>query len=171
MTKAHPSKDQPAPATTAKDPAQTAAEQGTSRTFIGHHQQIDHALQRLQQAAESLSPPPSGDGDSPDTLPDCLPDRLIAALTDVREAAAEHFAHEEKLMEDTGFSQTDEHRQTHRFFLTLIQMELESLHRGTFGRGDPLCQTLGSWLISHSRHQDAELALFLCRGGPAAQNA
>lgn len=130
------------------------------QTFIGHHQLIDSALQRLQHVFETLfqhppAPEQACDGSEP----------LISALTDVREAAAEHFAHEEKLMEDIGFSQTDEHRQTHRFFLTLIQMEMDALLHGTTLRGDPLHQTLGSWLISHSRHQDAELALFLCRGG------
>lgn len=136
------------------------------QTFIGHHQLIDRALQRLQHVAESLlhhTPAPDHGSD--------VSDSLIAALVDVREAAAEHFAHEEKLMEDTGYSQTDEHRQTHRFFLTLIQMEMDGLLHGTPLRGDPLCQTLGSWLISHSRHQDAELALFLCRGGADPQSA
>ena len=128
-------------------------------SFIGHHQQIDRALHYLQQASLTFC---SESAEGPD-LP--APD-LISALSGVKEAAAEHFAHEEKLMEDTGFDQTDEHRQTHRFFLTLIQMEMDALLRGKPVQGDPLCQTLQSWLIAHSRHQDAELALFLCRGGP-----
>lgn len=127
-------------------------------SFIGHHQQIDRALHHLQQASLQLC------GDSAEG-PDLPPPALISALSGVKEAAAEHFAHEEKLMEDTGFDQTDEHRQTHRFFLTLIQMEMDALLRGKPEQGDPLCQTLQSWLIAHSRHQDAELALFLCRGG------
>lgn len=135
---------------------------GHGTSFVGHHQQIDHALQQLYTAlpdADSQDEPPLSGAAS-------HRGHLRGLLVDLWEAAATHFAHEEKLMEDTGFLQADEHRHAHQMFLTLLRMELQTLDSapGQF-RPDILCQSLGSWLASHSRLYDADLTLFLCKGG------
>jgi hemerythrin-like metal-binding protein len=81
--------------------------------------------------------------------------RLLVAHTD------EHFAREDRWMQDTGFSGTNCHTSQHQ---VVLQVMMEGERRGSAGElavVRQMADELGSWFPMHAQAMDAALALHL----------
>lgn len=81
-----------------------------------------------------------------------------AMLDDIYAKISEHFSHEEKLMEECGYDQYEDHKADHEFLLAEIGALMNSVDSGPdFIQGAALIRCVSSWFIEHCRTKDARL--------------
>lgn len=87
-------------------------------------------------------------------------------LRDLRAYAEQHFAEEEKLMDDVAFPLRPLHVEAHRHFLrwvATLESQAQAIPSGLIP--ETVSEDLAIWWEEHFFHYDRLLADFLCRGG------
>jgi hemerythrin len=109
------------------------------------HKEIFAAVSKLQQALSS-------NGQLPEIRD--LTSRLI-------DCAAEHFAHEERLMRAARYPSLRWHKQQHDAARKQVRQFMEGIEQGAAGAGHALVEYLTNWLPNHTSLPDRMLGAFL----------
>jgi hemerythrin len=88
---------------------------------------------------------------------------ILSALVDYTE---NHFAHEERLLEEYGFPGLAEHRQVHQRLREAVREMRSRSGEGTAGLAQELYKFLRGWLLEHIVEVDKNYGAYLeSRGG------
>lgn len=80
------------------------------------------------------------------------------ALGEIHRAISSHFAHEEKIMEERGYDQYEDHKADHEFLLDEIRGILNSVDENVaMIQRDVLVRRISCWFTEHFKTRDARL--------------
>ena len=82
---------------------------------------------------------------------------IEAILADLQADISEHFALEELLMHEAGFSEYEEHKEDHQHLLDQIHDMIFSFHEDPDSGGEMLINKLSDWFSNHFTTFDARL--------------
>ncbi len=81
-----------------------------------------------------------------------------------------HFASEEALMREVGYTDTEEHRDEHAALLTELQVVLERARKSPESITIDTLSFITTWFTDHVRVADLALAQFIEDGGPVIRS-
>jgi hemerythrin-like metal-binding protein len=141
------------------DPLTPSAALPSSDLFEGHHRGLREIIDGLVAAAALF------DAAENDATADAA---VREGFTKLQRFSLQHFAEEEKFMDDISFPDRKAHQAQHvEFMAQLAQLEpvLAAQDAGEQQSWNGIAMRLYEWWESHALHYDRMLADFLCRGG------
>ncbi|MFI5399659.1 MAG: bacteriohemerythrin [SAR324 cluster bacterium] len=94
--------------------------------------------------------------------------RVAGRIDEIASLTRQHFAAEERLMEQTSYRELERHRAEHRSLLEQISKAKENYAHGAISAVD-LCTTLAHWLLDHIAQSDKPFAEHFNKSGAEAQ--
>ena len=88
---------------------------------------------------------------------------MAEALAAVHRHSREHFASEERWMEETDFPARDCHVDEHAAVLASMEGVTRRVAGGPFEAGRRLADALGDWFPGHAEYLDSALAHWMCK--------
>ena len=83
---------------------------------------------------------------------------VYLVMEQLRDYTMDHFAFEEQLLEQSGYTLLDSHKQVHRRFEAKVEAMVTELGNGTdpMGVARRAKNTMKVWLIQHIKHEDQD---------------
>jgi hemerythrin len=91
------------------------------------------------------------------------PSQLLAALKQVHEHLVDHFAQEDRWMQETGFPAQECHMEEHARVLASAAQVVEQVQSGQFDIGFHFVDALVDWFPGHADYLDSALAIWMCK--------
>ncbi len=123
-----------------------------SETYAIHVPEIDAEHRAIFRVAGELAAA---------ALPDAAPEQLEPILADVAAHIAGHFAHEERMMQSTGYSGLAWHKKQHHAAAGRALQLIQECRAGTAGAARTLLEYLSDWMHDHIRLSDQMLGAHL----------
>jgi hemerythrin len=98
-----------------------------------------------------------------DTLRSASDEAMPAALAAVHQHSREHFAAEERWMEETDFPARGCHADEHAAVLASMEGVARKVAAGDFEAGRRLARALVDWFPGHADYLDSALAHWMCK--------
>lgn len=94
-------------------------------------------------------------------------DEVLNMLRFLKLYTDKHFAHEEKLQQDSNYPEFNNHRMLHRVFQDRVdELEIKIRKEGiSIGSVVEINQKVGYWLMEHIKKEDVKLAKYLAEVG------
>jgi hemerythrin-like metal-binding protein len=110
---------------------------------------IDHQNRRLLQLINDL--------EEISTQPDLNPALIDIVFDEVTAYTNFHFKTEENIMEQVNYSDIDEHKNLHKFFIDQLKLYKTKVEEGTLTIDKVYCDFFKTWLVAHVFNEDQKI--------------